>query len=163
MTRTAVYAGSFDPPTLGHLDVAERVSQLFDKVYLVVAENARKQYLFSDQERAELLEKSAKRILKGRKFEVHIHRGLISDFCKVHKVNVLVRGLRAVSDFEGELAMATMNRRLNPDLETLHIMTHQKYFFLSSSLIKEVAQHGGSLKDLVPPEVEQALRKKRSR
>ena len=160
MTRKAVYAGSFDPPTLAHLDVIERVAAIFDKLYVVLAQNSKKQYLLSEEERLELLKSSLQKHVKAKNIEVRIHGGLITDFCRSEEIKFLVRGMRAVSDFEGELAMATMNRRLNSEIDTIHVMTHPKYFFLSSSLVKEVALHGGSLEGLVPDDVSAALKKR---
>lgn len=160
MKKIAVYAGTFDPPTLGHLDVISRVQPLFDKLILVVAHNIRKQTLFSAEERKSLLAESAQKILPKGSFEVAIHEGLIVDFCKVHNVKVLVRGIRAMSDFEYEFQMSTMNRRLAPKLETLHVMTDERHFFVSSTLVKEVAMHAGDLKSLVPENVRKALETK---
>ncbi|MBS1984895.1 MAG: pantetheine-phosphate adenylyltransferase [Bdellovibrionales bacterium] len=158
-SRTAVYAGSFDPPTNGHLDIIRRVQPRFGKLYLVIAENARKQALFSTAERMALLQEALKDLPVGS-VEVRTHDGLIVDFCRQVKSTVLIRGLRAISDFEGEFQMATMNRRLDHDIETFLIMTDEKYFFVSSSLVKEVAAHGGDLTGLVTPQVEKALVKK---
>jgi pantetheine-phosphate adenylyltransferase len=160
MKRLAVYAGSFDPPTNGHIDIVRRVQPLFDKLYLVVAENARKTPFFSSKERQELLNGALKDSLPRDSFEVCIHDGLIVDFCKKIGATVLVRGLRAVSDFEVELQMASMNRRLDPKIETFHVMTDEKFFFVSSSLIREVAYHGGELGELVPANVREKLKQK---
>ncbi len=160
MKRIAVYAGSFDPPTLGHLDVIQRVQPLFDKIYLVVADNSRKHTLFSSSERVELLEGAADEILPKGSFEIRLHQGLIVNLCKDVGAKVLIRGLRALSDFENEFQMATMNRRLDSSIETLHIMTDEKFFFVSSSLVKELAYNEGSLKELVPTNVLKALLKK---
>lgn len=159
-SRIAVYAGSFDPPTFGHIDVIRRVQPIFDKLYLVVANNARKTTLFSAEERVELLEGAVKDVLPKGSYEIATHSGLIVEFCAKVGSRVLIRGLRALSDFEAEFAMSTMNHRLSPKVETFLVMTDQKYFFVSSSLIKEVFQHGGDLKGLVPDNVEKALVKK---
>ena len=155
--RIAVYAGSFDPPTNGHLDVIRRVQPLFDKIYLVIADNLRKATLFTNTERLQLLNGALDVVLPKGSFEVSLHQGLVVDFCKEVGAKVLIRGLRALSDFESEFQMATMNRRLDPSIETLHVMTDEKFFFLSSSLVKELAYHGGPLKELVPPNVLKAL------
>lgn len=157
MKGVAVYAGSFDPPTMGHLDVISRVQPLFDKLILVVADNIRKTTLFSSKERADLLSEAVKQALPGKKFEIHVHGGLIVDFCREAGAGVLVRGLRAMSDFEYEFQMAAMNRRLNPSVETLHIMTDERFFYFSSTTIKEIAHHGGDLNELVPPNVAKLL------
>lgn len=160
MNRIAVYAGSFDPPTNGHLDVVRRVQPLFDKIYMLVADNSRKKTLFTADERVELLVGAlAERIPLGS-FEVRPWTGLVVDFCKEIGAKVLIRGLRAVSDFENEFQMATMNRRLDPTVETLHVMTDEQYFFLSSSLVKELARHKTNLNNLVPQNVMEALKKK---
>ncbi len=160
MRSIAVYAGSFDPPTNGHIDVVLRMQPLFEKIYLVVAENSRKNTLFTSEERVELLINALAEKLPLGSFEVRTYSGLIVDFCKEIGANILIRGIRAVSDFENEFQMATMNRKLNPDIETLHVMTDERYFFLSSSLVKELARHERALLDLVPQNVLEALQKK---
>lgn len=160
MKRTAVYAGSFDPPTSGHLDVICRVQPLFDKLFLVVADNLRKQALFSADERIKLLHDALSKRLPKNSFEVKPHNGLVVEFCQKVGAHVLIRGIRAVSDFESEFQMATMNRRLDPTIETLHVMTDERHFFVSSSLVKELAMHGAPLEELVPPNVLKALKKK---
>lgn len=159
-SRTAVYAGSFDPPTNGHIDVIRRVQPNFDKLYLVVAENSRKNTLFTTEERVKLLQGALEPILPEGSFEVESCSGLIVDYCRKVGTHILIRGLRAISDFEAEFQMATMNRRLRGDIETLLVVTDEKYFFVSSSLIKEVAYHGGELEGLVPENVKKALEKK---
>lgn len=158
--RMAVYAGSFDPPTNGHLDIIRRVSPLFDKLHLVVAENNRKNTLFTAAERVALLKEALKGDVSEANSIVTSHQGLVVEYCREHGAQVLIRGLRAISDFESEFQMATMNRRLGPEIETLLVMTDEKYFFVSSSLIKEVFMHGGDLRRLVPSNVEKALVKK---
>jgi pantetheine-phosphate adenylyltransferase len=158
--RIAIYAGSFDPPTEGHLDVINRVLPLFDTVYVVVASNIRKSYLFDAEERAELLDTAIAHKTKAKNYEVKIHSGLLMDLCEKLGAQVLVRGLRALSDFEYEFQMSVMNKRINPTVETLHIMTDERFLFISSTTIKEIAFHKGPLKDLVPPNVEKALKKK---
>ena len=161
MTRLAVYAGSFDPPTNGHIDVVQRIAPHFDCLYLVVADNPRKKSLFTAPERVEMLQGA----IQATKFEklckVTSHGGLIVNFCKEVGAKVLIRGLRAVSDFETEFQIASMNRTLDPNIETLHVMTDEKYLFISSTLIKEVAQFGtDKLRELVPVNVEKALVKR---
>lgn len=158
MAKIAVYAGSFDPPTLGHLDVIRRVVPHFEKVHVVIAENPKKQSLFSTSERRDLLADCLRDF--GTKIEIFSHKGLIVDYCRIAGAKVLIRGLRAVSDFESELQMASMNRRLESQIETFHVMTDEKFLFVSSSLVKEIAQFGGRLGELVPNGVEAALRKK---
>ena len=133
MKRAAVYAGSFDPLTLGHLDIIQRVAPLFDRLYLAVGRNQKKQGLFRAEERAELIRGAIKSARLKGDFHVEIVDGLIVDFCKEHEIHVLIRGLRALSDFETELQISSMNRKLAPKIETFHVMTAEKYFFLSSS------------------------------
>ena len=158
MRRIAVYAGSFDPLTNGHLDVIRRVQPLFDQLHLVVAVNANKKSVFTPKERVALIQKSVEDLLPKDSFVINAFDGLIVDYCKKHKVRVLIRGLRAVSDFEKEFQMASMNRRLDSDIETLHVMTDERYFFLSSSIVKEIAYHKGPLEELVPAPVAKALK-----
>lgn len=160
MQRRAVFAGSFDPPTNGHIDIIERVSSQFDKLFVVVAENQRKKSFFTAKERAALFKESLPELLKAKKVEVHVYEGLLVDFCKKHEVKTLVRGLRVISDFEGEMQMASMNRSLAPEIETFHVMTDLKYSFVSSTLIKELAHFGAALTQWVPKPVALALKKK---
>ena len=160
MQRRAAFAGSFDPPTNGHIDIIERVCSHFDKLYVVVAHNERKKSLFSPQERAELFKKSLAHLKKKKNVEVLVCDTLLVDFCRKHGVNSLIRGLRAVSDFEGELQMASMNRNLAPEIETFHVMTDVKYSFVSSSLIKELAHFDAPLTQWVPTPVAVALKRK---
>jgi pantetheine-phosphate adenylyltransferase len=155
--QRAVYAGSFDPPTRGHLDIVRRVAPLFEKVFLLVADNPRKMPLFSAKERREILLDILNQENLHERVEVHVWPGLVVDFCKSNQVSVLIRGLRAISDFEAELQVSSMNRRLAPDIETFHVMTDEKYFFVSSSLIKEIAQFGAPLSEWVPGPVEKKL------
>jgi pantetheine-phosphate adenylyltransferase len=160
MKRVGVYAGSFDPPTNGHLDVVHRVAPSFDVLYLVVADNARKNTLFTGAERASLLSQALKKQKLPCRVEVAVHHGLTIEFCKKVKCKVMIRGLRAISDFEAEFSMATMNRRLAPDIETFLVMTGENHFFVSSSLVKEAALHGADVRNLVPSNVAKALEKK---
>jgi pantetheine-phosphate adenylyltransferase len=160
MKQIAVYAGSFDPFTNGHLDIVKRVQPLFDTVHMVVAVNPRKATLFSAQERVNLIQSTLDHELPKQSFVVSAHEGLIVDYCKDLGAKVMVRGLRALSDFESELQMSSMNRKLNSNIETLHMMTDEKFFFLSSTLVKEIAAFAGPLSDIVPKFVEQALRQK---
>lgn len=155
----AIYPGSFDPITLGHLDIIRRIQPLFSEVIVVVANSQRKQYLFSLEERVQLIREN----LTGLP-NVKIDKcdGLITEFAVNQGAKVMVRGLRAVSDFEYEFAMANMNKRLKDDLETMIVFTRPEFGFVASNMVKEVAHHNGDLKSLVPPNVIQALRKKRS-
>jgi len=160
MNRAAVYAGSFDPITLGHLDVIQRVSPLFDKLYLLVARNSTKTSLFDATERKALLEANLSGLLRKDSYEIEDYEGLTVNYCEEKNAKVLIRGIRALSDFEKEFQIATMNRHLNRSIESLHVMTDEKYFFVSSSLVKEIAAYGGPLSHLVPKNVEEALREK---
>lgn len=155
--RIAVCSGSFDPITYGHMDIIERASRVFDIVYVCVSKNASKASLFTPQERVGLIEEAMKTL---DNVEVKMFDGLLIDFCNQVGATAIVRGLRAVSDFEYEMQMASMNRKLNDNVETMFIMTNNKYSFISSSIAKDVASHGGKVTDVVPPVVEKALKKK---
>jgi|FaiFalFF_MnMetaG_3_1042247.scaffolds.fasta_scaffold01350_8 pantetheine-phosphate adenylyltransferase len=155
--RRAVYPGSFDPPTLGHLDVIERAARLFDELIVAVAVNADKKPLFSLQERVEMLRECCAHLPNVRVIQLE---GLLARFAQQMGACAIVRGLRAVSDFEYEFQMASMNRQLAPEVDTCFLMTHQHYAFLSSSIVKEVARLGGDVSALVPANVEKRLRQK---
>jgi len=152
----AVYPGSFDPPTLGHIDVIKRALNIFGELTVLVAESSKKTSLFSPQERKNLLEK----VLEGKNVKVEIHGGLTVDYVKKIGGRVIIRGLRAVSDFEYELQMATMNRKLQPTIETLIIMTGEEFSYISSNTVKEVAYHGGDISKVVPQVVDEAVKNK---
>src|SRR5688572_25611008 len=153
MGVSAVYPGSFDPVTYGHLDVIQRAAARFDRLIVACLRNATKAPLFDLDERVELLGKVTADL---GNVEVAVFEGLLVDFCNERGVRVIVKGLRAVSDFEYELQMAQMNRRLG-DVETLFLTTSPVYSFLSSSLVKEVARFGGDVTDFVPPLVAERL------
>jgi pantetheine-phosphate adenylyltransferase len=155
--RAAVYPGTFDPVTNGHLDVIRRALEVFDRLIVAVAANPRKTPLFSVGERMGML-RSATRGMRG--VEVDAIDGLVVDYALRKRAPVVVRGLRAVSDFEYELQMALMNRNLNPRVDTIFLMPSQDHIYLNSGLVKEIAGMGGSLKGLVPPVVAKALRRK---
>jgi len=157
MRHTAIYPGSFDPVTNGHLDVIARAARLFDRVVVAVACNELKQPLFSAEERLDLLRQSTAG-LPG--VEVTAFRGLLVDFARTCQAGVVVRGLRAISDFEFEFQMALMNRKLHPDLETCFLTPKEELTYLSSRLIKEIARLGGAIDAFVPPPVARALRTK---
>ncbi|SEF67346.1 Phosphopantetheine adenylyltransferase [Caloramator fervidus] len=158
MGNIAIYPGSFDPITNGHLDVILRASKIFDKVIVAVLENPEKKSpLFTIGERVELIKKVTKNVYN---VEVESFRGLLVNYAKEKGAKVIIKGLRAVSDFEYELQMAMMNNKLNNELETLFMMTSSKYSFLSSSLVKQVAMYGGCIKDLVPDEIIEDILKK---
>ena len=156
--KTAVYPGTFDPVTNGHIDIIERALKLFDKLYVVVADNPHKKSTFSAKERVEMLKES----LKGynNKISVEYHNGLLLDYVKRKKSNVIVRGLRAISDFDFEFSRSLLNRKLDSSIETIFIMTKDEYAFLSSSIVKEIAMFHGSVKDFVPEIVEKRLKEK---
>jgi pantetheine-phosphate adenylyltransferase len=156
-TVKAVYPGSFDPPTLGHIDVIERAVKIFGALTVVVAQSSRKTALFSAQERKALIENSVKHL---KNVTVDIHDGLTVDYMRNHDSNVIIRGLRAVSDFEYEFQMAATNHKLAPDIETLIIMTGENYYYIASNTIKEVALHGGDISKFVPKAVVEAVRAK---
>jgi pantetheine-phosphate adenylyltransferase len=155
--RIAIYPGTFDPITNGHLDILERALKLFDKVIITIARNSAKNPLFSEKERLEMIRKSV-RTLKG--VEVDSFDGLLVEYAQAKKATAVVRGLRAISDFEYELQMALMNRKLNEDLVTVFLMPNEKYTYLNSSIVREIARHKGDVRDFVPPHVLQRLTEK---
>lgn len=157
MKKIAVYPGSFDPITNGHFDIIKRASKLFDKLIVAVLYNSSKNSLFTFEERVELIKDVVKDI---DNVEVDSFTGLLIDYCNDKKVNAIIRGLRAVSDFEYELQMAQMNRQLNQDIETVILTTSTKYSFISSSLIKEVGKYKGDISELVPNNVSKEVYKK---
>lgn len=151
MERIAVYPGSFDPITMGHLDIIERASKIYDKIIIGVLENPeKKNSLFSSTERVELINKVISHL---ENIEVESFNGLTINYMKKKKANIIIRGLRAVSDFEYEFQMASINHKLEPSIETLFMMTNSKYSYLSSSAVKQVAMYGGCIKELVPDEI----------
>ena len=152
--RVAVYPGSFDPVTYGHLDIIERGAKIFDKVVIAILENPNKNPLFTIEQRKEFLLSA---IAELPNVEIDSFQGLLADYMISTKANVIIKGLRAVSDFEYELQMASINKKLAPNVETLFMMTNNKYSFLSSSVVKEVAKYGGDVSDLVPPAVLRAF------
>ena len=152
--RVALFPGSFDPFTNGHLDLAVRAAALFDRVIVAVAHNPAKTSLFTPEERVDIIREST----RGRDNVTAMHfTGLVVDCAQKVGAHVIIRGLRAVSDFEFEFQMALMNRRLSPRLEIAFLMPSQEYTYLNSTLVKEVAKHGGRIRGLVPPVVEKAL------
>tara|TARA_Y100000310_G_C20470902_1_gene709974 strand:- start:198 stop:680 length:483 start_codon:yes stop_codon:yes gene_type:complete len=155
--KIAVYPGSFDPVTNGHMDVIKRALRIFDKVVVAVGDNLEKKSLFSVVERVGILQKVT-RGLKG--VEVRSFSGLLLDFVKSEKASVIIRGLRAVSDFEFEFQRALMNRKVDNKIETIFIMTKGSYCYLNSSIVKEMAQFGGCVDKLVPKIVEKKLKEK---
>ena len=157
MPVLAVYPGSFDPITMGHVDIIQRGSRIFDRIVVAVLINADKSPLFTVGERVEI----AREVFRDRtNVEVETFDGLLVDYARRRDAKVIVRGLRAVSDFEYEMQMALMNRRLNPDVETVFMMPAEPYTYVSSRLVKEVVALGGSVKGIVPDIVERRLREK---
>lgn len=157
MNRIAIYPGSFDPPTNGHLDIIKRGRQLFDKVIVAILINPSKNALFSVEERKEMLRFS----LKGfPNVEVDAFNGLLVDYAVAREAKAILRGMRAVSDFEYEFQMALMNRRLNREVQTVFLMTGLRWIFTSSSIIKEAARFGGNVESMVPALVHEKLMEK---
>lgn len=157
MSKIAIYPGTFDPITNGHIDLIQRTLKIFDEAIIAVASSQKKQPLFTVEERLELIKQSVKG-LKGARAEAF--DSLLVDYAKSRKSIAIIRGLRAVSDFEYELQMALMNRRLNADIEIVFMMPSEEYTFLTSTMVKEVASFGGAVKGLVPDAVEKALKDK---
>jgi pantetheine-phosphate adenylyltransferase len=154
----AIYPGTFDPITNGHVDILKRSLKIFDRVVVALAENVRKTPLFTLRERQTLIADA----LGGEpRLEVDAFQGLLADYCRRRGAGVVIRGLRALADFEYEFQLAHMNRRLAPDVETLFLMTGEESFYVSSSLVKEVALMGGDVSRMVPPGVAAALAEKR--
>jgi pantetheine-phosphate adenylyltransferase len=158
--RRAIYPGSFDPVTNGHLDVVERARKLFDEVIVAVAHNDEKQPLFPLKERLDLLQETVGKIENVR---IAQFEGLLVEFARAEKAGAVIRGLRAVSDFEFEFQMALMNRKLNAGVETIFLMPNEDYTYLSSRIVKEIARLGGDVSAFVPPCVAQTLSRKFNR
>jgi pantetheine-phosphate adenylyltransferase len=157
--RIAIYPGSFDPLTNGHVDIIERGSRIFDEIIVAILGNVEKTPLFSEAERTAIIQN----VFKGRaNVKVETFSGLLVDYAQQKKASAIVRGLRAVSDFEYEFQMALMNRHLAPGLETVFMMPAEQYTYISSRLIKEVFTLGGEITGLVPPIVEEQLRAKQA-
>ena len=154
---TAIYPGSFDPVTNGHLDLIERGSKIFDHLIVSVLRNQEKSPLFDVHERVDMLREVTRRFPA---VEVDLFNGLLMDYARQKKAAVILRGIRAISDYEYEMQMAMMNRKLEPTVETVYMMPAAQFSFLSSRVVREVAFLGGSLRDLVPPIVEERLRAK---
>jgi len=160
MSKTALYPGSFDPFTNGHLDILRRAVQLFDNVIITVAVNKKKQSVFSGDERIELIRETIKDYDWYDKVEIEQFTGLLINFARHKKVNILLRGVRQISDFEYEFRMALTNRRLAPEIDTVFLMPDEQLTFISATIVKEVAAWGGDLSSFVPDNVADALRKK---
>lgn len=152
--RIAICPGSYDPVSRGHLNIIERSASLFDKVIVVVMINPEKKYVFSPEERVEMIRKVVRNLPN---VEVDSHVGLVAEYAREKGASTLVKGLRAVTDFEYEFQMALINKKLNPELETMFLTTDASFMYLSSSAVREVARFGGDLSDFVTPEVEQMI------
>ncbi|HLR01908.1 MAG TPA: pantetheine-phosphate adenylyltransferase [Virgibacillus sp.] len=157
MSKLAICPGSFDPVTYGHLDIIERGARIFDHVIVAVFNNQSKQPLFTAEERVDLLKQSTKHL---ENVSVDSSDGLLIDYAIKSDAQVILRGLRAVSDFEYEMQITSMNRKLDEEIETFYVMTNNQYSFLSSSIVKEVAKYHANVSDLVPSVVGKALQKK---
>ncbi|AIQ63906.1 phosphopantetheine adenylyltransferase [Paenibacillus stellifer] len=155
--RIAIYPGSFDPVTLGHIDIIERAAKQFDRLIVAVLNNYSKNPLFTVDERTELLRQVTSHLPN---VEVDSFRDLLANYARQKNARVIVRGIRTVTDFEYELQIATTNSKLNPEAETIFMMTNPKYSYLSSSVVKEIGHFGGDVSDFVTPEVERALKAK---
>ena len=153
----AVFPGSFDPPTNGHLDIIQRASKLFDNVDVVISVNPNKNYMFSEQERLQMLQT----LLKDYKnVQIHVWEGLIVNYAKQVGAKALIRGIRSTNDFAYEFELAHMNQNLNPQIETMFLPSKEKWGVVKSSSIKELAMFGGDISRMVPPLVEESLKKK---
>ena len=160
MPKIAIYPGSFDPVTNGHLDIIERGLKLFDKIIIAILINPGKQFLFTLEERMQMLEVCLK---KFPNVEIDTFNGLTVDYAAQCNAQGILRGLRALSDFEYEFQMALMNRRLNREIQTVFLMTGMRWIYTSSSIIKEAAQFGGNIKGMVPPVVEKRIKERYAR
>ncbi len=153
----AIYPGTFDPITNGHIDVVQRAAELFPKVIVLVARNSTKSPMFDDKERVAMI----REVFTGdRRITVDVFDGLLVDYARKKKASVLVRGLRAISDFEFEFQMALTNRRLDPAIDTIFLMPHARYTYLNSSIVREVARLGGDVSAFVPASVRRRLQEK---
>jgi len=159
MEKVAVYPGTFDPITYGHIDIVKRASEIFEKVIISVAENPHKNPIFTIEERVDII-KELLRELKLENVEVDSFSGLLVDYLKKKNVRVIIRGLRVISDFDYEFSYSSMNKKLWDEIETLFLMTNERYSFISSTLIKEVFQLGGDVSDYAPEIVINKLKEK---
>ncbi len=155
--KIAIYPGSFDPATLGHLDIIERAAKLFDKLYVTIMVNGEKNPTFTTDEKIDLLKRMTAHLSN---VEIHFFGGLLADYVRECKACVVVKGLRAVSDFEYEFQMALANKMLNSDLETVFLTTSSDYMYLSSGIVRDIATHGGDISKLVSPVVLSDIQKK---
>jgi pantetheine-phosphate adenylyltransferase len=156
--KIAIYPGTFDPITNGHIDVLERAIEIFDKVIVTVARNSTKNPMFTDDERLEMIRRVVKKY--GRKVEVDSFSGLLVQYARSKRAVAIVRGLRAISDFEYEFQMALMNRKLSKGISTVYLMPHERYTYLNSSIVREIAALGGDISSFVPAHVARELLRK---
>ncbi len=157
MEKIAIYPGTFDPITNGHIDVIERGLKIFDRIIVVIARHPIKQTLFTEEERLELIKESLKHL---QNVDVMVTEKLTVEFARNVSANAIIRGIRAVSDFEYEFQIALMNRKLCPEITTIFLMPNEKYTYLNSSIIRELAQYSADISDFVPPLVEKKLKEK---
>ncbi len=155
--KIAIYPGTFDPITNGHLDIIERAIRMFDTIIVTIARNSAKNPLFSDKERLDLIREAVK---GWKQVEVDSFDGLLVDYAKKRKAAAVLRGLRAISDFEYEFQLALTNRKLNDSVETVFLMPSERYTYLNSTIVREIARLGGDVSDFVPPFVKKAFDKK---
>jgi len=160
MKNAAIYPGSFDPLTNGHMDILERAVEMFEKIYITVAVNNRKTAVFDGDERVSLIQEAIKDKPWKDKIEIEQFTGLLIDYARKKNVRILLRGVRQISDFEYEFRMALTNRRLAPEIDTLFLMPDEQLTFISATIVKEVAAWGGDLSSFVPDHVAVALQKK---
>lgn len=157
MKKIGVYPGTFDPITYGHIDVVERALKIFDKIIIAVSSFPRKDFLFTVEERISLIKEVFE---KNENVEVERFDGLLVDYLKEKGIKIVIRGLRAISDFDYEFQMVLVNRKLNKEIETVFLMPREEFFYISSSIVKEIAKLGGNVSCFVPKNVERALREK---
>lgn len=155
--KRAIYPGTFDPITHGHVDIIRRSLEFFDEIVVLVAHSGKKTPLFASEERQQLVKEC---FPSEPRIKVETHSGLLAQYAQKMGIHVILRGLRGISDFEYEFQMATMNRRMQRDLETFFLMSSEKFFFVNSTLVKEVISHGGDVSELVPAHVEKKLRER---
>ncbi len=154
---SVLYPGTFDPPTNGHINIIKRARNIFDKIDIVIADNIQKKYLFSSKERYNMLSEI---IADMENIKIHIWDGLIVDFASKHNIKIIMRGIRALSDFNHEFELSIINKTLNPDIDTIFLPTDEKYFVIRSSTIKEISRFNGDITKMVPPIVVKYLKEK---